>query len=106
MYSNAVSSQCWDGAFALATQVETRKLTVTQERVPLCCPVLHEQESKIFLNDLFILDQRKREETLLGTFDLAESRSRIQRLREVVVGEMAVLLELTESSGDFLQFGH
>jgi len=46
---------------------------------------------------LFVLDEWECEENLLGTFDLAESGSRIERLRKVVIGEVAVLLQLTES---------
>ncbi len=62
--------------------------------------VLHEQESEIFLYDLFVLDSGKCEENFLGAFDLAEGRPRIERLREVVVGEVAVLLELAETLRD------
>ena len=71
----------------------------------LCGSVLHEQESKILLDNLFIPDSGKCEENLLGALDLAEGGSRIERLGQVVVGEVAVLLELTESLGDFLQRG-
>ena len=67
--------------------------------------VLHEQKRKIFLHDLFVLDQRKREEDLLGLFDLAERCSAVERWGEVVVGEVAVLLELTELVGDFHKSG-